>query len=87
MGKPSDRKRSARRPGKHERARVKKHHRSGMAMMGGNVGSAGIVRVKAGRKKFWRTYKTVSQLAGDSITPNALVSVGRLPYKADTSQK
>lgn len=88
MGKPSDRKRSARRLGKHERARVKKARqcRGRVTMMGGRVGSAGTVHVKAGRKKFGRTYRAVSHLDGDSITPNALVSVERLPYNTDTRQ-
>jgi len=45
------------------------------------VAGAGTVSVHAGRKKFWRTVKAVSDLDGDSITPNALVSVKRPAYK------
>ena len=47
MGKPSDRKRSARRPGRRERAQVKKHRRSVVYVSG-----AGTAPVKLGRKKF-----------------------------------
>ena len=84
MGKLSDKKRSARRQGKHERARVKRHHRSESWRCGGNVAGVGTVHVKAGRKKYTRTWCAVSQLVGDSITPNALVSIERPVYKIDT---
>jgi hypothetical protein len=48
MGRPSDKRRSARRPGKHERARAKKRSRN---QMWTDVTGAGHVHVKAGRKK------------------------------------
>lgn len=49
MGKPSDKRRSARRPGARDRARVKKFAR---AQVWAHVGGAGTYHVKAGRKKF-----------------------------------
>ena len=49
MGRPSDCHRSARRLGKRERARVKKHRRAHMSVY---VPGAGIVTLKAGRKKW-----------------------------------
>jgi hypothetical protein len=54
MGKPSDRKRSAQRPGKHERTRVKRHSRS---EMWGFVPGGDSYHVKAGRKKWERLVK------------------------------
>ena len=51
MGRPSDRRRSAQRPGKRERARAKKERRSAIFV---RVPGAGHVLVKAGRKKFRR---------------------------------
>ena len=51
MGRPSDHKRSARRPGKRERARVKKPRRTTVSTVGG----AGTVReIRAGRKHLAR---------------------------------
>lgn len=47
MGRPSDKKRSAQRPGKRERARVK-NFRGGVSR---HVPGVGIVHVKYGRKK------------------------------------
>ena len=55
MGEPSDKSRAARRPGRRERARVKKHgRRYAFSMSGPNVLrvlGVGTVRVVAGRKK------------------------------------
>lgn len=62
MGKPSNRKRSARRLGKRERARVKKSSRSQAWI---NVGGASQAHVKAGRKKFnkvWRHVRCILDL-------------------------
>lgn len=47
MGRPSARKRSAQRPGKRERARIKKLRRTRVT----NVSSAGTYTFTAGRKK------------------------------------
>lgn len=49
MGRPSSKRWSARRPGKRERARVKKHHRT---QVFGTVAGAGTYELKAGRKKW-----------------------------------
>ena len=49
MGRPSDKIRSAQRPGKRERARVKKHRRSASFS---HVPGAGTCTLKAGRKKW-----------------------------------
>lgn len=50
MGRPSDIRRSARRPGRRERARVKNRKiRSSVFCI---VGGVGTYRVKAGRKKY-----------------------------------
>src|ERR1035437_4169220 len=57
MGKPSDRQRRLehRRPGKRERARVKKHRRSKSF---GIVFGAGTYELKAGRKKSEEYYRS-----------------------------
>src|SRR5262245_27072487 len=53
MGRPSDQWYSARRPGKRERARVKKRRRvSGTLSRGGHGPRAGTFTLKAGRKKW-----------------------------------
>ena len=52
MGLPSNKRRSALRPGKRERARVKKHRR-GTSF--GTVGGVGTYALKAGPKK-WREF-------------------------------
>lgn len=49
MGRPSDKRRAAQRPGKRERARVKKHRR---AKAWGNVPGAGTYTLTAGQKKW-----------------------------------
>lgn len=49
MGRPSDARRSARRPGKRERTRVKKHRRPRMSV---SVPGAGWATLKAGLKKW-----------------------------------
>jgi hypothetical protein len=52
MGRPSSKRRSAQRPGKRERARVKKPRRGESFS---NVPSAGTCTLKAGRKK-WKEF-------------------------------
>ncbi len=54
MGRMSDKKRSARRPGRRERARVKKQRRSQAYC---SVPGAGTVHVKLGRKKMRRFFR------------------------------
>ena len=64
MGVPSDKRRSARRPGKQERARVTKRITYGFAIKRSGVWSsawgAGTVTAYFGRKK-WRRYLNVSR--------------------------
>ena len=50
MGRPSDKRHSAQRPGRRERARVKKSSRP-RGRVWASVGGAGTYEVKAGRKK------------------------------------
>lgn len=54
MGKPSDQRRSARRPGKRERARVKKRHKGRCWVSGGHRPPAGHDSGYLGRKKLAR---------------------------------
>lgn len=70
MGRPSGRLRSARRPGRRERARVKKQRRHSCWA---SVGGAGTFHVKAGRKKYGRVCRFAERvleahLLGESIT-------------------
>jgi hypothetical protein len=70
MGALSDKRRAAQRPGKRERARVKKLRRP---QAFGTVGGAGHYHVKAGRKKFGKVWayaraRLDSHLGGDSTT-------------------
>jgi hypothetical protein len=58
MGKPSDKRRSARRLGKHERAQVNKNHRPSVYCVSG----AGTFHVKAGRKKLWKTERYLDDI-------------------------
>ena len=57
MGSPSDRKHSARRPGKHERARIKKRIR----MTAYKGSAAGTVVLHAGRKKWLEAGRSRSE--------------------------
>lgn len=57
MGKPSDVRHSARRPGKRERARIKNFRGS----FSTHVSGVGTVRVKYGRKKFTRFYRFIER--------------------------
>lgn len=82
MGRLSDQRRSARRLGRQERARVKRHHRSSG---GGFVGGAVAFEWKAGRKK-WRKVcaylnrLTRAHLVGESPTPNSVRVIKRPLY-------
>ena len=68
MGMPSNRKRSARRPGRKERVHRKKHTRSGYSGPG-YVPSDGHGFLYLGRKKSVRFYKWLnSHLLGESRT-------------------
>lgn len=84
MGKPSDRKRRARlgRPGKRERARVKRPSRWKAS---GYVGGAVSYHVKVGRKKWRKVYGYVNRLvnahlAGDSQTTKSVRVIKRPLY-------
>ena len=55
MGRPSDKRRAARRPGKRERAQVKKHHRSKAY---GNVPGVGTYALTAGQKKWTEFHRS-----------------------------
>lgn len=82
MGAPSDKRRAAQRPGKRERARVKKPRR---LQAFGTVGGAGHYHVKAGRKKFGKvcTYAQKlldSHLGGDSSTLKSGTEIKRPLY-------
>lgn len=86
MGIPSDSVRSARRPGKRERARVKKRVR---AQLWSTVGGAGSFRVKAGRKKFGKVAAYCQRLldahlGGDSAIPKSGVEIRRPLYTIST---
>jgi hypothetical protein len=83
MGSPSDKRRSARRPGKRERARVKTHHR---CQGSGFVGGAVSYHVKAGRKKYRKVSRYVhnvvqAHLIGDSLTSKSVRVIERPLYK------
>lgn len=54
MGRPSNKRRSARRPGKRERIRVKKRRRT----VAYRASSAGACTFKAGRKKWREAYRS-----------------------------
>lgn len=74
MGKLSDKTRNARRPGKRERARVKRPIRCSCS---GFVGGAYEYTAHAGRKKFGKVCAYVrslveqAHLVGESITPKS----------------
>lgn len=81
MGKLSDQRRSARRPGKRERARVKNRRRIQCAC---HAGGACLYYVKAGRKKFRKVHSFViretAHLGGESLTPESVTSIRRPLY-------
>lgn len=83
MGKPSDKRRSARRPGSRERARVKKPARTECSA---NVGGAGTYAVKAGRKKYRKVVDYCDRVvkthqACDSLTSKSGGKIERPLYK------
>jgi hypothetical protein len=83
MGKLSDQRRSARRPGKRERARVKRHHRPQGAGFGG--GAYAFEVRKCGQKKFRKVWRYVNRLAdahliGESTTPKSVRVIKRPLY-------
>lgn len=86
MGRLSDKRYSARRFGKRERARVKRHRRSEYWLHVGGVGSA---YVKAGRKKHWNVVAYVNRaldaarLSGESLTSKSVISIERPLYKIE----
>lgn len=71
MGKPSDKKRQAKRLGKNERTRRNRKHRS---QMWSNVPCVGSIHLKAGLKKYnkiyavWQKFCENSHLGGEPIT-------------------
>lgn len=67
MGRPSDRKRSARRPGKAERARVKKHRRT-IVYNGSGDGTAGL---RLGEKKLARYFRHSLSILSVNHIPKA----------------
>jgi hypothetical protein len=86
MGRLSDQRRSARRPGKRERARVKNPARGSYSR---HVGGAGHVHVTAGRKKFGKVARYAdglldAHLVGESVTPKSVVSIKRPLYTVET---
>lgn len=87
MGRLSDQRRSARRPGKRERARVKKSVRLNASCY---VGGVGHVRVKAGPKKFRKVYRYAMGIldgasVGESVTPKSAISIKRPLYTIEIS--
>lgn len=72
MGRPSNRKRSAQRPGKRERARVKRHRRAKSTLF---VGGGDTFTLKAGRKKW-----TEAHLSNNPENPWGLHSRGVFAY-------
>lgn len=87
MGRPSDKRRRAQRPGKRERARVKKPCRGESSCY---VGGAGTYHVKAGRRKFAKVQKYLQRLVeahlgGDSLTSKSGISIKRPLYTVEFS--
>ena len=87
MGKPSDKRRSAQRPGRVERARVKNmlNRRSRMFAV---VGGVGTYEVQAGRKKYRKVVDYCDRTmqahkCGDSVTLKSRSEVRRPLYKIE----
>ena len=85
MGKPSDKIRSAQRPGKCERARVKNPRRGHTS---GYVGGVVDYRITAGRKKRGKVGRHVDRLVtahldGDPSTMKSAVKIERPLYKIE----
>lgn len=87
MGKPSDKRRAARRPGRRERARVKKHVRGNCSAF---VGGAYTFTVLAGRTKFAKVYRYVdslverAHLGGEPLTLKSKGGARRPLYTASS---
>ena len=82
MGRPSDKRRAAQRPGRSERARVKKRRRGETH---GYVGGAISYQIKAGRKKYGKVARYVDRivkahLEGDSSTLKSGAEIRRPLY-------
>lgn len=83
MGMPSDRRKSALRPGRRERARVKKSRRSlCVSCVGGAIQS----HVQAGRKKFAKVLRYVEGLvnahqSGDPSMVKSEIAIRRPLYR------
>ena len=89
MGRPSDKRRKAQRPGRRERARVKnmRKHRSESSC---SVVGSGTYRVRAGRKKYGKVCAFVrrlveAHLGGDSPTSKSGISIKRPIYTIEMS--
>ena len=87
MGRPSDKRRKAQRPGRRERARVKNPCRSESSC---SVVGSGTYRVRAGRKKYGKVARYVrrlvdAHLAGDSPTSKSGISIKRPTYSIEMS--
>lgn len=92
MGKPSDARRSARRPGRRERTRAKKARRGGFWSHRPHGGGAVRVHVpRAGRKKFTQLARFFGSdvatwlpvIVGDSATPESRGSIRRPLYTVE----
>jgi len=85
MGKPSDKRRSAQRPGRVERARVKNQIKRRGSVWSG-VGGVGTYEVKAGRKKYHKVVAHCDRVmkahqACDSLTSKSGSEVKRPLYQ------
>jgi hypothetical protein len=84
MGRPSDKRRSAQRPGRLERARVKNRTKC-CGRMWSSVGGVGTYEVKAGRKKYHKVVAHCERVmkshqAGDSVTSKSGSEIKRPLY-------
>lgn len=82
MGKLSDKKRAAGRPGKRERERAKRNPRHNVWA---SVGGSGSYHVKAGRKKFDKVWAYVRRVVeahhgGESLTSKSAAEIKRPLY-------
>ena len=67
MGRPSDKKRSAQRPGQRERKRVKRSRRG---QLWASVTGVWDFHAKVGRKKWHRVYVALNRMQRESRTPS-----------------
>lgn len=87
MGRPSDKRHSAQRPGRRERARVKKEHKP-RGKVWSFVGGVGTYYVKAGRKKYRKVVahcdRTINaHQVSDSATSKSGSNIERPLYKIE----